>query len=260
MTDVVFFAGPVILKSAFSQIDWYGRDVRIVPIAGAGSSYFSNLAEQLRDRDGRILPRLLKTYAKGIEVDKIAFAAYSAGHGLLNKLADSDADRPYISAMILSDATFNAFDTPAKRGYTKFGIDATKGDCLFVSTTANTTGGTHMTGRDSFQLVWDAVDEETFAWEREVSPRKPVPDASGGWWRMGSLFYWGNYAVPGSKPNEGNDLSHEQHHDLAPAVWQAYLAPYLAGRLPWPWWVLAGGGLALGGGALAAYRWYRKRQ
>jgi len=255
VTDIVFFAGPVIIKPTFNQIDWYGRDVRIVPIAGAGSSYFSNLAEQLRDREGRILPRLLKTYAKGIEVDKIAFAAYSAGHGLLNKLADSDADRPYISAMVLSDATFNAFNTPAKRGYTKFGIDATKGDCLFVSTTANTTGGTHMTGRDSFQLVWDAVDEETWAWSRKVSPRKPVPDASGAWRRMGSLFYWGNYAVPGSAPNEGNDLSHEQHHDLAPAVWQAYLAPYFAGRLPWPWWMLAGGGIALGGAGYAAYRW-----
>lgn len=259
MTDVVFFAGPVILKPAFKQIDWLGRDVKIVPIEGAGSSYFAELAESLRDRSGRILPTLVQRYAPGVEIDKIAFAAYSAGHGLLNKLGDNDADRPHIDAMILSDATFNAFSTPAKRGYVKYGIDAAAGNCLFVSTTANTTGGTHMTGRDSWQLVWDAVSEQTGSWSRQVSPRAPVPEASGGWWKMGSKLYWGSYTQPNSPPTQGNDLTHEQHHDLAPAVWQAYLAPFFAGRLGVPWWAIASAGLAAGLGGAWAWKSYMKR-
>lgn len=247
MADVVFFAGPVMVTTAFQSIDWYGRDVRIVPIAGAGSSYFSNLAEQLRSSDGRILPGLVQRYARGIDIDKIALAAYSAGHGLLNKIADNDEDRQAIDAMVLSDATFNAFNTAAKSGYVKFGVDAVKGERLFVSTTANTTDGSHMTGRDSFQLVWDAVDRETWARNRQVSPRKPAPDASGGWHRMGSRFYWGDYFSA-----SGNDLSHGDHHTVAPAVWQAYLAPYLAGRLGIPgWaWALGGAATALGGAML----------
>lgn len=236
MTDVVFFAGPVLIKQAFRQIDWYGRDVRIIPIAGAGSSHFSNLAEQLRDSSGRILPNLLARYAKGISVDKIAMAAYSAGHGLLNKVADVDADRVNLSAMVLSDATFNAFNTGPKAGYVKMGLDAAHGDALFVSTTANTSDGSHMTGRDSWELVWREVHLQGGGREREVGPREPAPQASGGWHRMGSLLYWGDYYSPA-----GSDLTHGQHHDVAPLIWQAYLAPYLAGKLTsvWPW-ALAG--------------------
>lgn len=245
MTDVVFFAGPVIVTEQFRQIDWMGRDVRIVPIVGAGSSYFSNLAEQLRGRDGRILPELVRRYAKGVDIDKIAFAAYSAGHGLLNKLADNDEDRRSISAMVLSDATFNAFNSPAKRGYVKFGVDAAGGDRLFVSTTANTSDGSHMTGRDSFQLVWDAVAQETGKRSKDVGPRRPAPEASGGWHKIGSLCYWGNYF------QTRNDFSHQAHHDIAPLIWQAYLAPYLAGRLTIPTWVWGAlGALAAGGTAL----------
>ena len=254
MSDVVFFAGPVIVNQHFREIDWYGRDVRIVPIAGAGSSHFSNLAEQLRDREGRILPNLVAKYAKGISVDKIALAAYSAGHGLLNKVADNDADRAELSAMMLSDATFNAFNTGPKRGYVKMGLDAARGDALFVSTTANTSNGTHMTGRDSWELVWREVHQEGGGREREVGPREPAPSASGGWHRMGSLFYWGDYYSAAA----GNDLSHEAHHNVAPFIWQAYLAPYLAGKLnsPWPW---ALAGILGGGGAVMLWKGLKKK-
>lgn len=255
MTDVVFFAGPVLV-APFQSIDWYGRDVKIIPIAGSGSTYFSNLAEQLRDKSGRILPTMIAKYAKGIQVDKIAVAAYSAGHGLLNKVLDVDADRAEIDAVILSDATFNAFNTPAKKGYVKAGLDAAAGRLLFVSTTANTTDGTHMTGRDSFQLVWDAVAAER--WGRgphEVSPRAPAPPASGGWHKQGSLFYWGNYFSDAA----GNDFTHGEQHNLGAKIWQAYLAPYFAGRLTGSWvWGLAG---MLGGlGALFIWKGMKERR
>lgn len=253
MTDVIFFAGPVLVKSEFKAIDWYGRDVRIIPITGAGSDYFSTLAEALRDRDGRILPNLIQKYARGIAIDNIALAAYSAGHGLLNKILDVDADRADIDAVVLSDATFNAFNTPAKRGYVKAGIDAARGEMLFVVTTANTSNGTHMTGRDSFQLVWDAVAQERGNRGHDTTPRPPAPPASGGWHKQGSLFFWGNYST-----DTVNDFSHEQHHDLAPEIWQAYLAPYFAGKLTsWWLWALAGG-VAGAGAAALLWRWAKR--
>lgn len=254
MTDVVFFAGPVLV-APFASIDWYGRDVRVIPIAGAGSTYFADLAEQLRNpTTKRILPNLISRYAKGVtKIDKVALAAYSAGHGLLNKVLDVDADRAEVSAVVLSDATFNAFNTPAKAGYVKAGLDAADGKMLFVSTTANTSNGTHMTGRDSFQLVWDAVASKRWASPHDVSPRPPAPPASGGWHKQGSLFYWGNYSTDSS-----NDFSHEQHHNLGAKIWQAYLAPYLDGQLTSSWvWGVAG---ALGGlGLWFIYKGWKRR-
>lgn len=248
MTDVVFFAGPIIVKPAFQNIDWFGRQVAIVPIAGAGSSHFSALAEELRAADGRILPNLIARYAKGLSVDKLALAAYSAGHGLLNKIADNDRDRQDVDAMVLSDATFNAFNTGAKRGYVKFGIDAAKGRRLMVSTTANTTDGTHMTGRDSFRLVWDAVMQNTGKRDKVVDPRAPAPLANGGWHKIGSLLYWGDYY----------SSTHGEQHDLGAAIWQAYLAPYFAGRLT-PWWPWALAGLLGGTGSALIWKGLSKR-
>jgi hypothetical protein len=68
-------------------------------------------------------------------------------------------------------------------------------------------------------------------------------------WRLGKSLYWGNYTQPGAAPNQGNDLTHGEHHDLAPALWQAYLAPYLAGRLGFPWLeVLLGAAVGAAGG------------
>ena len=258
MADVVFFAGPVIVGPDFGKIDWFGRDVRIIAIAGAGSSHFSNLAESVRGRNGSILDGIVARYARGISIDKIAFAAYSAGHGLLNKVGAEDQDRKRISAMILSDATFNAFDTPAKTGYVKFGLDAARGKRLMVSTTAHTTGGGHMTGRDSWRLVWNAVNDETWRWSRRVSPRSPAPPASGGWHKLGADLFWGDYTTPGAKANTGNDITHEGHHNVAPLIWQAYLAPYLAGRLGVPTWLWALLGASAGAGGLVAYERYRR--
>jgi hypothetical protein len=242
--DLVFFAGPVIVGSAFQQIDWFGRQVQIVPIPGAGSAYFSDLAEQLRDPNGRILPRLMATYAPHARgVDHVALAAYSAGHGLLNKITDVEADRKAVSAVLLHDATFSGAGDPPKRGYVKFGVDAARGSKLMVSTTTHITPGGYLSGRDSWVPIWNAVQQETGRAAKLVSPEPPTPPASGGWWSIGARLYWGDYVQPGSAVNTGNDLTHVQHHDLAPAIWQAYLAPWFRGPSL---------GIYIAGGALAA--------
>jgi len=249
--DLVFFAGPVIVRDTFRQINWFGRDVRIVPIVHEASSYFSGLADELRDSSGRILPTLVRRYAGiGIDqVEQIALTAYSAGHGLLNKVAAVDADRARLSAMVLDDATFSGFRDPPKAGYVAFGIEAARGNKLLVATASNSGGANYLTGRKSWLAVWQAVQAATGRHPKHVTPKAPAPAASGGWWRLGGSLYWGDYVVPGSADGYGNDYSHAQHHDIAPLIWQAYLAPWLA-RSRWLGPVAAGAAVAaLGVGA-----------
>lgn len=238
MTDLVFFAGPVVVTAAHKQINWRGRDVRVIPIVGEGSANFESLAESLRGADKRILPNLIAKYAPGVQPEQVALCAYSAGWGLLNRIADVPADRQAVTAMILSDAVFSGGNPNtgqggvAKSGFSWFGADAIQGDRLMVATTAHTTSGEYLTGRQSFRLVWEKARQisECFCAPQEISPRSPVPAASGGWWQLGSNFFWGDYTKPNALPNQGNDLSHGQHNDLSAAVWQAYLAPWLAGE------------------------------
>jgi hypothetical protein len=259
MADVIFWCGPVVVNAEFKAIDWGGRDVRIVPVAGAGSSNFQNLAGSLRNAEGRILPGLISKYAGGISVDQVVLGAYSAGWGLLNAVAAVDADRAQLSALMLSDACFDGgdpyhptLDNP-KAGYTKAAVDAAGGSLLMVSTTAHTTSGAYLTGKQSWAKVWAAAEAQTGKSPAAITPPDPVPPASGGWHRIGDSLYWGDYDVPGSAPGVGNDFTHEEQHYLAPKIWQAYLSPWLAGERPsslsgsWPWLVAgAAAGAAAG--------------
>lgn len=250
-----------MVTKPFHEIDWYGRQVRIATVNCSGSSNCGTLALLRKDSDGRILPKLVREFAREpIEAfDKIAMAAWSAGWGILTNIGKIDADRERLSAMMLSDACFSGGDPKTgqggiHRGYVKVAMDAIAGKLLMVSTTAHTTPGHHLTGRQSWKLVWDTAMEESGKRAREVKPREPVPQPSGGWWKMGKSLYWGDYTQPNSKPNQGNDMGHNDHHSLAPKVWQGYLAPYLAGRLDgFPWLPLALGSLVGGAAGYAAH-------
>lgn len=251
-TDLVLFAGPVVLKAEFSDIPWEHPTV-VRTVQGSGSGWFSRLAEQLRGRDGRILPTLLARYAPGIRPRKIALCAYSAGHGLLNKVFQVREDLARVDACVLNDATFDGFGSRGKDGYVAFGMEAARGKKLMVSTTANTSDGTHLTGRDSWKLVWKRVARATGKRPRRTGVEAPMPRPSGGAWRLGSRFYWYDYADASGR----SDISHGAHHDLAPETWEAYLAPYLGGSVV-PWGAIAGLTFAAGG-SYAAWRIYRRR-
>lgn len=246
--DLVFFVGPVILRDSFKQINWYGRDVRIVPCVHEDSSYWSSMAEQLRDAQGRILPNFVSKYA-GVslgQVDQIALAAFSAGHGLLNKVGEVPADARRLSAMLLHDATFSGFSDPPKAGYVAMGRRAMDGNALMVSTSSLGGGQTYKNGRDSWLDVWRELQRETMRVpQREAAPGV-LRSVGGEWWRLGSNLVWAD--LP--------SVSHVGHHDLASLIWQAFLAPYLARwRVLGP--ILVGG--AIGGAGLAAYSWWRRR-
>ncbi len=249
MTDLVLFAGPVVV-SALGTIPWR-RPTVVVPIQGSGSSYFAQLAEQLRGSDGRILPNLLQRYAPNVNVDKLALCAYSAGHGLLDRVFQVPEDRERIDASIVSDATFSSFGAPPKEGYVQFGVDAALGRRLFVSTTANTSDGSHATGRDSWLSVWDEIEQRTGKPAHRASLEPGMPAPSGGVWGIGTALTWYDYADASGQ----SDISHGAHHDLAGAAWGAYLAPYFGGVPDW----LIGAGLAAAGGAGALYLRRRAR-
>jgi hypothetical protein len=229
--DLLFFAGPVVVRTSW-DVNWFGRDVRVVPVVGAGSDTFRALAATLRDRDGRILPQLCERYARVScdSVGKIALSSYSAGWGLLDAVADVDADRKRIEGMALLDSVFDAGnpqtgESPSgpKSGYRKLALDAAQGTKFLVATTANTSPGTFLSGRQSWLKVWDSVPARGV----RVVPKPPAPAASGGWHQKGAALWWGDYSQPGASLNQGQDYTHQQHHDLAPLIWQAYVARWL---------------------------------
>lgn len=255
MTDLVLFCGPVVVTPAHRAINWKGRDVRVVPIVNDGSANGA-LAQAMRSPDGRILPNLIARYAPGVQPKSVALAAFSAGYGLVDPILQSPADRALVTAVILSDALFSAGSPSAgtggipKPGIAAFGAEAINGDKLLVATTANSTDGSHLTGRQSWLVTQDEARRlsQCFCEPEEVSPRSPVPPAPGGFWQTGTALFWGDYTRTGSPPNSGDAFSHSEHDTtVGPAVWQAYLAPWLAGERGIPMWMFAAGlGAALG--------------
>lgn len=256
--DVVVYAGPVVIKSAFKAIQWE-RPTTIVPIVGAGSSHFSALADRLRAPDGRILPTLIERYVRPKvpgPIDRLALCSYSAGYGLLNKVFRVDADRAVVDACVLSDSAFSS----KLDGMSRMAADAMSGHKLMViantDNQANPALGLRYTSGQAVRKIIAEGQELSGRRLGATEAREPMPLPSGGAYRAGR-FYWYDYVAPGSPPNVGNDFSHGQHHDLAADEWQAYLAPYFAGRLGGlPWWGYA----ALGAGAVGGYLAWRVKK
>jgi hypothetical protein len=259
---LILFAGPVMLKSGHRSIDWKGLDVKTAVVQVSGSSNATALANSLRGADGRILPNVLRKYAPGISPDSVTLASYSAGWGLWNQVTDNDADRADVSALLLNDSDFLSGDPKTgacqgtHAGFVKFGKDAVAGNKLMVMTSAHTTPGSHLTGRQSVLCDLAAVEAATGAKLVRTPEPSAALKASGGWNRMGSSLYWGDFTAPGSAPNQGNDYSHEAQHDLSIPVWRDMLVPWLAGDRgqAMPWWVLPAAGLG------AAYLLYRRKR
>lgn len=259
-TDVVFFV------KAFprgSDLPW-PRQTRLVGLdlpaafscGGVDrlcSSGYRRWVDHLRVGDGRALPKLLERYAPDAD-GRVAFVGFSAAHGLLDPLAASDADRRDISAYILMDATFNALGSSAgKPGYVQFAADAADGDRLLVTPTANSGAG-HMTGRDSWRLVWEDAQAITGATPKRIGPRGSMPAPAGGAWQLGDLCFWYDYTEPGGR----SQIAHTAMGKLVEPVLSSYLIPYWSGELSpsWPWYLLFAGAAA--GTAYGAYRLARR--
>lgn len=255
VTDLVFFAGPVVVSASMQKLGWR-RPTRVIPIECIGSSTCQSLGYSLRDSAGRILPNLLARYAPDLSPGRIAFAAFSAGWGLLDELARHPADLADIDAYVLSDAVYDGKGaTRGKPGYVAFGVEAARGRKLLVSTTGNTTSGAYLGAFDSMRLVWDEVQARTGVSSTAAAIPPGLPPPSSGLWRMGQM-YWLRYV----RQDGSSDMAHLDQHALAPLVWQAYLVPWLA-RRSWGSFA-AGAGIGLFGtlGAFSVLRPKRRRR
>lgn len=257
--DVVVYAGPVILKPGFHDIEW-DRETKVVPIPMAGSSTFQRLAWSLT-KQGRILPSLLERYV-GLRRDQIgnlALCSYSAGWGLLNEVFKIDSDRAEVDACVLNDSAFGG----PLRGHELFAADAINNRKLMVVTNTNNAANVKLgivkTARDTVtEMLDNAVADSGALFDfQRTKARPPLTQPSGGAWRLGKCV-WLDYVEPGAPNNRGNDYTHGEHHDLAAPTWQAYLAPYFGGRLYAQWWkyVLTGSVAAVGG--YSAWRFLRR--
>jgi len=242
MTDLVFYIKGS-KQADMDRIAWPSA-TKVIPVyEGDPSTLYSALASNLRDTNGRILPNFLSRYARGITPGRIAFAGFSAAHGFLNPLLAQAEDRAAISAVLLMDATFDGFGAKhGKSGYVAFGKEAAAGRKLLFTSTANTATwdpvnhrATHLTGSESFRLVWDDVAAATGKSASEADVRPPLPAPVGGAYRMGNLF-WYRYVNPDST----SQIDHVHQEGLAGEAMAAYLAPYWAGQLGgFPWGLAA---------------------
>ena len=209
------------------------------------STAYSNMWSWLGGSQG-VMPTLLAKYAP--DATRVAFLGFSAAHGFLNPLLNNDADRAMIDAVILMDASFGG----GKSGYVKAVKDAAQGKMLLATPTAFTGGD------DSWQAVWQQAQQE-LGMQAELYPaRAPMPQPSGGSYRLGELAFYLRYANP-QNPKTG-EMPHWEMGKATPWMLEAYLIPYWSGELRGglPWGMIAGAALAVGGAA-AAYHIWRSR-
>lgn len=259
MTDVVFFL-KAMPNQAMRDLPW-PKETKLIPLSPNVSgepngAHYAQLAASLKDADGRILPNLLSKYAKGIDVERVAFVGFSAAHGFLDPYARNDADREATSAYLLFDATFDGFGSKhGKPGYVAFARDAAAGERLMVTTTANSATwdpvakkATHLTGNESWQLVWNDLLAEGWLAADDVGPRGDMPAADGGVHRINDLYWYEYVRADGS-----SQIAHTEMGKLILPMLSAHLIPYWSGgRAPF---------LVIGGAAALAlyfgYKWLR---
>lgn len=218
----LLWSGPVYADTP-DKVVWQS-DVEKLVLSGAGSSYFGQLAESLRDGQGRILPNILAKMGKTrADYDKVAVAGFSAAHGLLAPLLLSDGDD--IDAAILIDSCFSAMETPAKPGYVSFARRAGAGSRLMVMSIGPGggpgSGATVAPGNADFSSAIDCATESTrsagtfspFPLPEGMPPMAAQPLRSGGCILL-----------------DYREYRHDQHiGQLAVPMMQVFLAPYLAG-------------------------------
>lgn len=217
--DLVLFAGPVIFKEEFSAIPWE-RPTEVVEVR-APQDVSSSYRELGRQGLAEIVQRF--TGKSPADFDQIALTAWSKGGSLVDEVLRNSGDRSRVGAVVLNDALFGSEHT----GTHAFLEEAARGEKLLVVTNTNNRASASLPkrARESVEeMIGPQIGEALIA----VPPAGEMPRPSGGVWNVGD-FFWYDYV----QPNGQNDISHAEHHDLAPTTWEAHLVPYFAGsKLP----------------------------
>lgn len=147
---------------------------------------------------------------------RIAFAGFSAAHGLLNPMMRSEVDRRAVSALMLFDASFGG----GKDGYEAAVRDAIAGKMLLVATTGQSGGDA------SWAPVWQAA---TGGQSVSATPPASLPVQPQTTLQAGNAYYL----------KFGADLPHPSTGKILPSVLDSYLIP---------WWKSGQSGLPSTGG------------
>lgn len=217
--SLLIWGGPVFADTP-TKVAWQSP-VDIIAVTGNGSTYFSNLGEQYRGSDGRILRNLVAANGKNLDdYGKVALAGFSAFHGLANLILDADSD--LVDAMVSLDSCFSAIDHPAKRGYSKFAKKAARGSALFLLTAGPGggpgSGATLGPGGVDFSSAIDCVMAST----EGTGLRSFTPPDFG--FQPRAAYKSGDLIVLDLR-----DYIHQTHiNGMAIPLMDLYLSPYLA--------------------------------
>lgn len=235
--DGLFFLKSSVPKGLPSNI----KGIQLDPVAlgfacGGSDKYCSTAYSQMWQHYGSVAALRSKYNIDG----QVAFVSFSAGHGFMAPLLNSDKDRSDVAAVVLLDSTFG-YGPP---GYIKAAHDAVAKKMLLVSVTSD-------------KGTTDAGNNGDYAWRQLVlkpsglsldstSPKSPMPTPKEGVTRSGDLWYY-RYTDA--------QLHHWDMHKILPNVLDAHLLPYLRGERDddsgvggWMYWAL--GLLTLGAGFL----------
>lgn len=231
MTDLMLVTGPSSARASWSEVPWpHPTDMAVIPCVG--SDVCAALATPSVDG---ILPGLVKqATGKALsDYGRVGITSFSAGWGLVDKLGLSAPDRERLSAVVMLDSGYAGGDPNTGKvrtetslpGLRELAARAVAEKLLMISTTSNTTGGAYLSASQSMASIWETARRAYYLAPQPVPPPGKLPSASGGWQRLGNL-YWGNYVAPNSPMGQGSDLTHLEHHHLADKVWTALVVPY----------------------------------
>lgn len=234
MADGIFFLKSSVPDNLPKGVKGIQLDPVTLGFGCAGADkYCSTAYYQLWQHYGSVAKLRAKYGVDG----KIAFVTFSAGHGFMAPLLNSDKDRADVAAVALIDSTFG-YGPP---GYIKAAKDAAAGKMLLVSATSD-------------KGTTDAGNNGDYAWRQLVvkpsglnlsatTPRAPMPVPGKGVSRARDLWYY-RYA--------DEELHHWDMHKVLQPVLAAHILPYLRGERDgtgvggWMYWAL--GLLTLGAG------------
>ena len=216
--DIVVWAGPVA-KFQVPGATVPGASEDFIPCLGDKTPNCPAIAEGWTGGQGRKLPGMLAHLGltEG-EVDNIYLGAFSAGGSAWKRLLMHPADREKVKAVMLADATYTSPVLEPIEGFVLYGLDALKGDKMFVATASASPNKTYGTGAQ----VLDAT-------RQEIERRSGVRFQQGGVVSVGTqpdrLYTAGQSVVFADYGWQGG--GHGFHPKIAPQYWQNVLQPWL---------------------------------
>jgi hypothetical protein len=228
---IVIWSGPVNL-SQVKGATVPGARAYALPCTGNGDPSCVEIADDFADAEGRRLPHLFQQMGISNQNEDLIFGAFSAGGSMVKRLLLHEADRQQVRAVLLADATYTDWVTPAQplapEGFVLFCLDAIVDRKLFVATASSSPNKSLPTGSQTLAAIRKEVERRSgreFASFVLPGGIEPAPAEA---WRLGNVIL----------ADFKSKITHTEHATkLAAPMWQRFLLPWLAeefGEMPNP--------------------------